>query len=184
MIRGVRLFHSRLARRILGVFLACAIVPVVCLAVLSYTEVSTLMVDRAGVELARVAKAYASVVHDRLIVAEQELTLIAGRREAPGTGRFTAVWTGDHARDDPRAAALPRVTSEPGAGVPQLVLHVPRNGSPGSLGGRLDGRFVWGDADDIPAGMGICVYDQTGRAVHCTAGSLWSMANVAYFGNS
>ena len=110
MIRGVRLFHSRLARRILGVFLACAIVPVLCLAVLSYMEVSSLMVDRAGVELARVGKGYASLVHDRLTVAEQELPLVAGSPDARRTGRFTAVWVEDAPAAEPRAGALPRVT--------------------------------------------------------------------------
>ena len=73
------LFHSRLARRIMALFLLCAAVPIVALATLSLVEVRSVFADHAHRELARVAQDYTSNLHDRLVLADEELRNAAPR---------------------------------------------------------------------------------------------------------
>ena len=61
-------FHSQLARRIMGLFLLCAAVPIVALAVVSLVQVRSVFADHARRELLRVAQDYTSNLHDRLVL--------------------------------------------------------------------------------------------------------------------
>jgi len=69
--RGIT--RSRIARRIVALFLLCALVPVAALAILSYDSVRTLLADQGSTQLAQLNAAYAFGLYDRLLSVHVQL---------------------------------------------------------------------------------------------------------------
>ncbi len=65
-----RLFKSRLAWRFFGTFVACALVPTIVLAAVSYYRVTRQLEDQAIDRLRQSAKTYALSVYERLVLAD------------------------------------------------------------------------------------------------------------------
>ncbi|HWZ71152.1 MAG TPA: EAL domain-containing protein [Casimicrobiaceae bacterium] len=78
--RGV--MRSRIARRIVALFVLCALVPVMAMAVLSYDRVHKLLVDQGSTQLAQLNGAYATALYDRLLSVHVQLRETASSLEA------------------------------------------------------------------------------------------------------
>ncbi|TMH02558.1 MAG: EAL domain-containing protein [Betaproteobacteria bacterium] len=66
--------RSRIARRIVALFVFCALVPVSAMAILSYDRVRTLLLDQGYIRLAQLNEAYAIALYDRLLNADVYLS--------------------------------------------------------------------------------------------------------------
>ena len=75
--------RSRIARRIVTLFVLCALIPVVALAVLSYDRVRKLLVNQASTQLAQLNEVYATALYDRLLGMHVQLREAAIRRDVP-----------------------------------------------------------------------------------------------------
>ena len=58
--------RSRVARRIVSLFVLCALVPILATAVLSYDHVRKLLLDQSYLHLAQFGESYASALYERL----------------------------------------------------------------------------------------------------------------------
>ncbi len=76
--------RSRVARRIVALFVLCALIPVMAMAVLSYDRVRNLLVSQGSTQLAQLNEAYASALYDRLLSVHVQL------REATNSLEFRA----------------------------------------------------------------------------------------------
>jgi len=74
--------RSRIARRIVALFVLCALVPVMAMAVLSYDRVHKLLVDQGSTQLAQLNGAYATALYDRLLSVHVQLRETASSLEA------------------------------------------------------------------------------------------------------
>ncbi len=87
--------QTRVARRIFGLFLLCAVVPAVTLAASGYWLVSNEMRAQAGLQLAQASKISGTLLLARLHVADEELAVataagIAGKLDWIEVGRHVA----------------------------------------------------------------------------------------------
>ena len=67
--------NSRLGRRIVGLFVSCALIPLTVLAVLALTQVSTELQDEADRHLRRTTKATGTSLAERLLILSTDLEL-------------------------------------------------------------------------------------------------------------
>ena len=81
--------RSRIARRIVTLFVLCAIVPVTAMAILSYERVRKLLVNQGSTQLAQLNGAYAKALYDRLLSADVQLRETMNRLE-PGVPQWTS----------------------------------------------------------------------------------------------
>jgi len=58
--------RSRVARRIVALFVACTLLPIVATALLSYDHVRKLLFDQSYQHLAQLGESYAGTLYDRL----------------------------------------------------------------------------------------------------------------------
>lgn len=72
----LRLFRSRLARRFFGVFIACAILPIIALAGVSYYRVTRQLEDQAVERLRQSAKSHGLSIYERLLLVDHQLQII------------------------------------------------------------------------------------------------------------
>ena len=73
--------RSRIARRIVALFVLCALAPVTALAILSYDHVRSLLVHQGSIQLAQSNEAYSTALYDRLLSVQLQL-----RETANGPG--------------------------------------------------------------------------------------------------
>jgi nitrogen fixation/metabolism regulation signal transduction histidine kinase len=69
--------QTRIARRVFGLFLLCAVVPAVTLAASGYMLVSGEMRSQAGVQLAQASKVSGTLLLARIHAADEELSAAA-----------------------------------------------------------------------------------------------------------
>jgi hypothetical protein len=74
--------RSRVARRIVALFVLCALIPVTAMAVLSYDRVRKLLVNQGSTQLAQLNEAYATALYDRLLSAHVQLRETTSSLEA------------------------------------------------------------------------------------------------------
>ena len=158
-------FHSQLARRIMGLFLLCAAVPIVALAVVSLVQVRSVFADHARRELLRVAQDYTSNLHDRLVLADHELG-VAGPRLAHAAWPFVSIRYADGATRGDSVMIVHRAGDDPGS---VEIVHSLADGT--RVIGLVDSEFLWGDASDLPAGIDLCVLTQDHAAIFCSSKS-------------
>ena len=78
-------FRSRVARRVLLLFVLCALVPVTVLAAVSYTHVRSQLERQSRARLAEVSKNAGMAVMERLLFLEGKLAVLASTvRERDG----------------------------------------------------------------------------------------------------
>lgn len=180
-------FRSRLAQRIVALFVVCAVVPIVTLAALSLLQVRAVFSDHARRELTHVAQDYTSNLHDRLDLADQELAAAAERgvREAwpfasiryMNDASIEPSAPGDAAPDarEPRKAPGQAVivvrSAGTDAGTVEIVRALPGTPRGRRVRGVVDAEFLWGDASDLPSGIDLCVLLAGGQPVFCTSKS-------------
>lgn len=184
--------QTRVARRIFGLFLLCAVVPAVTLAASGYWLVSNEMRAQAGLQLAQASKISGTLLLARLHAAAEDLSAAvaaertrdeSGQRGArlrslslsseatasealsgDGPKEFPALSKGmtDHLRSG-RTALIVQGDST-GSRI-YLVREVARHAGLTQLWGEVSPAFLWGDreAESIaPAGVELCVYGPGG----------------------
>jgi hypothetical protein len=71
------LFRSKLAQRIFLMFVACALLPIVGLFILSFTQVTKQLYDQSHKRLRQSAKSHGLTLYERLLFLEAEMQLFA-----------------------------------------------------------------------------------------------------------
>ena len=77
-----KIFRSKIARRILILFVSCALIPVLCLSIISFTRVTKQLNEQSYKLLKQSVKGYAYSVYERLIILDTELQLVASSLKA------------------------------------------------------------------------------------------------------
>ena len=72
-----KLFRSKIARRIFALFIACALLPILCLSFISYRHVTKQLNEYSYNRLQQSAKGHGLSIYERLMLLETELQLIA-----------------------------------------------------------------------------------------------------------
>ena len=75
MILANRFFFSRLGRRIFFMFVACALLPLAIISLLSINQVTTQLQKQSLTELKQNCEAQAMIIHESLLVLENELQI-------------------------------------------------------------------------------------------------------------
>ncbi len=192
---GLGLQQSRLARRLLKVFLLCMLIPVLGLSIVSYLQVRTQLVEQSITRLERDSKAVVMSVLERLVVADGVVrratvgpvdTSLTRRGEVGVNPISAALWTdvegsplhvlGEWPRipraepselDRLQRGTLLRAHSENG----QVFLA--QETEEGRLWVAVDSLFLWTGASEFAAlhGSGVvCILDHDVRPIRCDDG--------------
>lgn len=76
------LFHSKIAQRIFLMFVACALLPIACLFILSFTEVTDQLYQQSHKRLKQAAKAHGLSIYERLLFLEEDMLLCVAAMNA------------------------------------------------------------------------------------------------------
>ena len=119
-------FQSRIARRIFGLFILCAILPMTVLAVLSFNHVTRQLGDQSRQRLRQASKSMAMTITEHLMLLEAEMKMVTSsiRAGVPLDHGF-----GSHGEGLERRYSGMAVVSESGQ-VTNLLGEVPDTGSP------------------------------------------------------
>src|SRR5437660_7090297 len=71
--------HSKVARRIVLLFISCALLPVTLLAILSYYEVSSQLREQSQKELTQASRRQGMAVYERLEMLDSDLQVVSAR---------------------------------------------------------------------------------------------------------
>jgi HAMP domain-containing protein len=81
-----KMFHSKIARRIFVLFVSCALIPILCLSIVSYIRVTKQLREQSFKLLKQSVTGYAYSVYERLIFLDTELQLMASSVNAALNG--------------------------------------------------------------------------------------------------
>jgi diguanylate cyclase (GGDEF)-like protein len=200
MSRPLGSLETRVARRVLGLFLLCAVLPVAVVLAVSYERVQATLVGERLAQLGHAAESYGTTLLERLQLAEQLTRAIASRAEpsaadaalgryfrsieslVPGAPPRTLL--GDAPRTPrlelPAASRAHLVAGEAllavapaGAGARSVWLIraiAPADPGRGLLVAELDPDYLWGHADELPYLTSVCVLDAARAPLHCPEG--------------
>ena len=176
------LLRSGVARGLFAIFVLCALVPLATIAVLSLTQVRTLLLQQGDQRLAATAKSFGMDVFDRLLLATdvaysagslprdaakhdsmavrvfKSLGTVANGKVGAVIGAPLAV-TLDQAALDRLQAGQPVLRVRPDG---RLLLAVP-GVRDGYIVGELRDDYVWGKTDELPAATEFCVAEEGAR---------------------
>ncbi len=199
--------RSKVGRRVFAMFVACALVPVLTLAAVSFYQVSRQLRQASHRQLVQASKAQGMGIVERLQMLDAELQLAAIRVQdnkppAPAEEQrhFLSVTTaGIEYGSNP--SALPGLTTEQeqhlraGKTLVQLrrcsgstarCIALARMVDPGRadggiVAGEVDPAYLWA-VDGLPPGLQQCTFDSENSPLACTSGDgstlAKSMANA------
>ena len=78
-----KIFHSKIARRIFVLFVSCALLPILCLSIISYSHVAKQLNEQSYKRLKQSVKGHGLSIYERLIFLETELQCIASSLKKP-----------------------------------------------------------------------------------------------------
>jgi diguanylate cyclase (GGDEF)-like protein len=187
---------TRIARRVLALFLLCALLPVAVAMFASYARVQSVLLKEREGQLGQAAEGFGTTLLERFHLAEQLARTLAAtmRPQAPeDLGRhFRAavlypregapvVLMDGGAAPPPRAALQPRAEHLAAGGAQIAVVDGARgreiwmmrrasreDAADGLLAVQINGDFLWGEADELPFATNVCVLDHRRRPLHCT----------------
>ncbi len=87
----INLFRSRVGRRVLALFVACALVPVALVAAVSYQQVSRQLEAQAWDHLRRETKSLSVTLYERLLALENTVASVAAAAADAGSDRVRTV---------------------------------------------------------------------------------------------
>ena len=177
---------TKIARRLLGLFLLCALVPVAATIVVAYGRVQNALVEERIAQLGQAAESYGTTLFERLYLAEHLAASIppeglTGERRRELARYFSAVAVlapnappqvllgdGDSAPSDlsPRADSV--IVLGPGPDGSRGVWLVRTITGGASLAARINPQYLWGERDDLPYLTDLCVLDANREPLHCT----------------
>jgi diguanylate cyclase (GGDEF)-like protein len=188
---------TRVARRVLGLFLLCALLPVALTIGLSYGRIQDALVEERILQLGQAAEGYGTTLLERLRLADQ-----LARSAAAGSATASRASLAQHFRtvavavpgeppqqllgDTPLPAEVLAAASDarvlagestlrtPAAsgGARSVWLVRPVAGSDparGVLAVELAPEFLWGTPDELPFNTDLCVLDANRTPLYCTA---------------
>jgi len=185
--------RTRLSRRLFMLFMLSAFLPLAALAVLSLTQVRSLLLQQGDARLGAIAKSYGMTLFERLLLASDVATAAANRGVNPAVddtlARRTFNWIAIMrdgkvvpvmGRPDVPAvsdverghlAAGKTAVIIPDESHPRIVIAAPLDPGAGALAlGELRPDYIWGPADELPTATEFCVIeDTTLRALYCSA---------------
>ncbi len=190
---GQRFLASRLGRRMVVVFVACAALPVTGLAAVSYWNTRSNLREQSHDRLQQATKAFGMSMLERLLFAQSELEMLSRRLDAGGDlsivhesmGRFAGVVRVVDAEvvagfgvpfDPPRLGAeeLERLASggavasfPPGEAGRTLAVVWVSAASGGLIAGALEPEYGWGEAllTGLPRGAELVVLTRDDRVL-------------------
>ena len=196
MILG-RFIKSRVARGLFGLFIVSALLPLTVLAVLSLTQVRSLLLSQGDTRLAAMAKSYGMSAFERLLlaadVAHSAGTMSRGnaRSDSMASRLFRSLAVVHDGKLTPLIGTPPPATLEDAArdrieaGRPALVvspdgkLHLAVPNAAGYVVGELRPDYVWGPIDELPALTDFCVVQESDRQVlFCSSGEARDVLQV------
>jgi diguanylate cyclase (GGDEF)-like protein len=190
---------TRVARRVLGLFVVCALLPVALTIAVSYREIQGALVNERIAQLGQAAEGYGTTLLERLHLADQLARSLAAAPDSAAASRaslsqhFSAaslVVPGEDHHALVGASAVPpevlAAASEPRVAAGEPTLRTPARadgtrsvwlvraiaaGEParGVLAAELSPSFLWGTADELPYLTDLCVLDASRAPLHCTA---------------
>jgi diguanylate cyclase (GGDEF)-like protein len=187
-VKGTAQFGTRITRRVVALFVLCALLPVAVALLLAYDRVENALTSQRIAMLRGTASAYGTSLIDRLIIAESlaghmadELATGRTPRTAAYQGYFLSAVVvqpgagsasfgrpaGGQAEDLPGARRL--FVSREKIGEPSVWLVV-RGVSGPAMALQLDPKFLWKDDDDLPFLTDLCVLDAASTPLHCSRG--------------
>lgn len=192
-----RFLKTRVARRLFVLFVVCAFLPLAVVAVLSLSEVRSILLQQGDQRLAATAKSYGMTLFERLLLTSEVAVSAAAHPEgiAAGDSLPTRIfqWLAFVDRDGKAVSIIGRPsmpslssavharlnTGKPAVmlagegGRPRVVLAAPIPApATGIVVGELKPEFLWGPADELPAATEFCVVEErTRRLMHCSSPS-------------
>jgi diguanylate cyclase len=181
-------FGTRIMRRVVALFMLCALLPVAVTLLLAYDRVESALLSQRLALLRGTASGYGTSLIERLIIAESLAghmadEIAAGRAPRgpayqgyflsavvvqPGAG--SAAFgrpAGGVAEDAPGARRL--FVARQGIGEPSVWLVV-RGAAGPAMALQLDPAFLWKDDGDLPFLTDVCVLDAASAPLHCSRG--------------
>jgi diguanylate cyclase (GGDEF)-like protein len=181
---------TKVARRVVTLFVLCALVPVAAAIALSYGSVRDALVSHRTDMLRGAAANFATALVDRLAVAESVAQSAAERIFADGGSvrrYFSAAVTyaqgtarvafgdpvrvpnarlgpGDEARIDAGETALVVLPAD----APATGVWLMRAAGERRLAFEVSREFLWSVEDALPVLTDVCVYSRDGAILHCT----------------
>ena len=185
---GSAIVKSGVARGLFALFVLCALLPLAVLAVLSLTQVRTLLLQQGEQRLAAAAKSYGMAVFERLLLATDiaysagTLPRDAAQRDSMAARVFKSLGTVSGTKlvaviGAPSPVALdPAVVERVVSGNSTLVvmpdarmLLVVPGAERGYVIGELKRDYVWGPTDELPAATDFCVLEENrGTVLFCS----------------
>ena len=190
-LRG--LVRGHVARRLFFLFVLSAFVPLAVVALLTLSQVRTLLLQQGEQRMGALAKAYGMTLFERLLLASDVgMTAATSERPLPTETLATRVYR-SIALVEPNGSTTPIlgtidfmpltpeqrlriasgksvVTVRGPEGAPRILLFTAGPGNRGAIvAGELRGDFLWGPADEAPAFSEFCVWEEpTRRLLYCT----------------
>jgi diguanylate cyclase len=189
-----RLVGTGVSRRLFVLFVLSAFLPLAVIAVLSLTQVRTLLLQQGEQRLAAMAKTYGMTLFERLLVAAEVGASVAYKPDvalppdalAMRTFRSLAMVTGDKTVTLIGSPQVPELSPEArgrlasskpvvfvsGAnGPPRIYLAAPVSAASNRfVVGELDPQYLWGPADELPTATEFCVLeDRSSLPLNCPA---------------
>lgn len=182
--------RTRVARRVLWLFVVCALLPLGALAFVAYRQVSGQLTDQSRARLRQSSKLVGMGLLERLQFLENELraapdapelaahfsSLILARNGAvvPLRGGRLEPPALDSALTGRLRSGLPvLLLRDPASGGNQLLLGTardPHDPSGGVVWGDIDLTYLWGAAlQALPPGTSLCLFRATGEQLFCQA---------------
>ena len=186
---------TRVARRVLGLFLLCALLPVAAALLLSYGRVQGALVAERAAQLGHAAEGYGTTLLERLQLAESLLHAIPPQPQ-PGAAlplhHFRSITVlapaaaprtiyGDAPRI-PSRRELDTAASHLAAGGTALLVApadqaprglwlaravAPDDAARSLIVAELNADYLWGQADELPYLTSVCVLDATRLPLYC-----------------
>jgi len=185
-MRSVPQFGTRITRRVMGLFMLCALLPVTATLLLAYDRVQSALLSQRVALLRGTANGYGMSLIDRLGVAESLGSYVAAEMAAgrplprvayegyfrntlalhPSTVQPALGRTGGPTdADQPGTRRLHVARSRSGESAVWLVVRA-ASGPPVAL--EIDPAFLWRDDSDLPFGTDVCVLDAGSTPLHCS----------------
>jgi diguanylate cyclase (GGDEF)-like protein len=189
---------TKIARRVLSLFLLCALLPIAVAMFASYGRVQQVLLGERETQLGQAAEGYGTTLLERLYLAEQlahSLTPALAPRRGPDDLRRHFLAAALYPRDEaptrliagtdplpPRGAFQVRAEHLAAGGAQVTVVDGARgreiwlvrraeglDGGEALLAVHVNGAFLWGEIDELPYATNLCVLDDRRRPLHCTA---------------
>lgn len=196
---SIPLFDTRVGRRLVSLFLLCAIAPISLLAVFAYHHVARQLETQSRTRLETLAKTTGMGIAQRLlmtrrVLAEHTMRLDEhihqdGDRELPpGIVALTRTPLREVLRHHPRGvdqvlAGRTLLETDPGSGDVRLGVLIPDTET--VLWGTADPEFLWGVRDGEPAlpdGTDLCVFASDAQPMVCTVPDSLGLRRTIYGG--